>query len=152
MDFEARLAELNLSIPSPPAPGGLYVPAVRTGNLLYLAGVICVADGQMTHTGKVGETQTVEAGQDAARVCALNALASIHGELGSLNAVQRFVFTSGYVNAVAGFADSPLVINGASQLFLDVFGEAGRHARAAVAVAGLPKDSTVEIQCVVEVA
>ncbi|MGF1483888.1 MAG: RidA family protein [Opitutales bacterium] len=151
MDYEAKLAELGLTLPPPPAPGGLYVPCVRTGNLLYLAGVICVCDGAMTHVGKVGETQTVETGQAAARVCALNAMAAIKAELGNFNQLMRFVYTSGYVNAVAGFADSPLVINGASQLFLDVFGEAGRHARAAVAVAGLPKDSTVEIQCVVEV-
>jgi len=151
MNPEQKLASLGLSLPSAPAPVASYVPTVRTGNLLYCAGTICMVDGQMTHTGQVGKTQTLASGAEAAQVCALNALANIKAALGSLDAVERIVFVSGFVNAVDGFEYSPTVINGASDLFVSVFGEAGKHARAAVAVNGLPKGSTVEIQVVVEV-
>lgn len=150
MSAESRLKELGLELPRPPPAGGNYLPAVQVGKLLYLAGVICTRDGQMTHTGAVGRDHTIETGAEGARVCALNVLANLRAAAGSLDAVKRFVTVTGYVNAVAGFADSPLVVNGASDLFVQVFGDAGRHARAAVAVAGLPKDSTVEIQAVVE--
>jgi enamine deaminase RidA (YjgF/YER057c/UK114 family) len=105
----------------------------------------------MTHTGQVGREQTVETGYKAAEICALNTLANIKAALGSLDRVSRIVFVSGYVNAVDRFSDSPAVINGASELFLKVFGEAGKHARAAVAVNGLPRGSTAEVQVVVEV-
>jgi len=151
MNPEQKLASLGLSLPSAPAPVASYVPTVRTGNLLYCAGTICMVDGQMTHTGQVGKTQTVASGAEAAQICALNTLANIKAALGSLDQVARIVFVSGFVNAVDGFEDSPAVINGASDLFVAVFGEAGKHARAAVAVNGLPKGSTVEIQVVVEV-
>ncbi|MDB6168681.1 MAG: Endoribonuclease [Verrucomicrobia bacterium] len=150
MNPEAKLAELGLTLPNPPAAAGSYVPTVRTGNLLYCAGTICMVAGQMTHTGQVGGEQTVQTANKAAEVCALNTLANIKAAVGSLDQVARVVFVSGFVNAVNGFADSPAVINGASDLFLKVFGEAGKHARAAVAVNGLPKGSTTEIQVVVE--
>jgi len=150
MTSEARLAELGLQLPPPPAAAGSYVPTVRTGNLLFCAGTICLINGQMTHTGQVGREQTVETAYRAAEVCALNALANIKAAAGSLDRVARVVFVSGFVNAVDGFADSPAVINGASDLFVRVFGEAGKHARAAVAVNGLPRGSTTEIQVVVE--
>ena len=151
MNVEAKLAELGLTLPAPPAAAGSYVPVVRTGNLLYCAGTICALNGQMTHTGQVGREQTVQTAAESARVCALNTLANIKAAVGSLDAVKQIVFVSGFVNAVAGFADSPAVINGASDLFVQLFGEAGRHARAAVAVAGLPRNATTEIQVVVEV-
>ncbi len=151
MNHEAKLAELGISLPKPPAAAGSYVPTVQTGNLLYCAGTICMVDGKMTHTGQVGKEQTIESAQKAAEVCALNALANIKAALGSLDRVSRIVFVSGFVNAIDGFADSPAVINGASDLFVKVFGEAGRHARAAVAVNGLPRGSTTEVQIVVEV-
>lgn len=150
MSFEAKLVELGLSLPAAPAAGGNYLPAVRTGNLLYLAGTISVRDGKLTHTGQVGATQTVATAYESAKVCVLNALTNIKAAAGSLDAVKQVVYVGGYVNAVAGFADSPAVIDGASDLLVAVFGEAGKHARAAVAVAGLPKDSTVEIQIIVE--
>jgi len=150
MNPEAKLAELGLTLPNPPAAAGSYVPTVRTGNLLYCAGTICMVAGQMTHTGQVGKEQTVQTGAKAAEVCALNTLANIKAAVGSLDKVARIVFVSGFVNAVDGFADSPAVINGASDLFLKVFGDAGKHARAAVAVNGLPKGSTAEVQVVVE--
>ncbi len=150
MNPEARLAELGLQLPSPPAAAGNYVATVRTGNLLFCAGTICLVNGQMTHTGQVGREQTVETAYRAAEICAVNALANIKAATGSLDRVARIVFVSGFVNAVDGFADSPAVINGASDLLVRVFGEAGKHARAAVAVNGLPRNSTTEIQMVVE--
>jgi enamine deaminase RidA (YjgF/YER057c/UK114 family) len=109
-------------------------------------------DGKLTHAGQVGREQTVQTGAKAAEMCALNTLANLKAALGSLDRVTRVVFVSGYVNAVDGFTESPAVINGASDLFLKVFGEAGRHARAAVAVNGLPRGATAEIQAVIEVA
>ncbi len=150
MNPEAKIAELGLTLPTPPASAGSYVPTVRTGNLLYCAGTICMVDGKMTHTGQVGREHTVESGAKAAEVCALNTLANIKAAVGSLDQVARVVMINGFVNAVDGFEDSPAVINGASNLFLAVFGEAGKHARAAVATNGLPKGTTAEIQVVVE--
>ncbi|HEY0946919.1 MAG TPA: RidA family protein [Opitutaceae bacterium] len=150
MNPEAKLAELGLKLPAAPAAGGNYLPTVRTGNLLYCAGTICALEGQMTHTGQVGKEQTVQTGYESAKVCALNALANIKAAAGSLEQVAKFVYVGGYVNAISGFADSPAVINGASDLFVALFGDAGKHARAAVAVAGLPKNSTTEVQVVVE--
>lgn len=150
MNYEANLASLGLKLPPPPAAAGSYVPTVRTGNLLYCAGTICMVEGQMTHTGQVGKEQTIDNAKKAAEICALNTLANIKAAVGSLDKVSRIVFVSGFVNAVDGFADSPAVINGASDLFVKVFGEAGKHARAAVAVNGLPRGSTAEVQVVVE--
>jgi enamine deaminase RidA (YjgF/YER057c/UK114 family) len=150
MSHEAKLSALGITVPQPPPAGGNYLPFVQVGNLLYLAGVICSQEGKMTHTGQVGRDHTVETAAAGAKVCALNILANIRAATGSLDRVKRFVTLAGYVNAVSGFADSPLVINGASDFLVQVFGDAGRHARAAVAVAGLPKNSTVEIQAIVE--
>ena len=151
MNPETRIAELGLVLPQPPAAAGSYVPSVRTGNLLYCAGTLPMADGKLTHTGQVGKEQTVQTGAKAAEACALNTLANVKAALGSLDRVARIVFVSGFVNAVDGFAESPAVINGASDLFLNVFGDAGRHARAAVAVNGLPRGATAEIHAVVEI-
>ncbi|MFA5264514.1 MAG: RidA family protein [Opitutaceae bacterium] len=151
MSPEQKLAEIGLSLPTPPAAAGSYVATVRTGKLLYCAGTIAAINGQMTHVGQVGKEQTVVTGAKAAEVCALNTLANIKAALGSLDRVSRIVFVSGFVNAVDGFTDSPAVINGASDLFVKAFGEAGKHARAAVAVNGLPKGSTTEVQVVAEI-
>lgn len=148
--IEKNLSEQGLTLPPAPVPGGNYLPYRISGNTLYLAGVIAIENGEMTHTGQVGDQQTIDSGYDAARVCALNVLAGIKAALGSLDRVTQILYVGGYVNAVAGFPDSPKVINGASDLFGEVFGDAGKHARAAVAVAGLPNDSTVEIQTIVE--
>jgi len=149
---DERIASLGMVLPEPPPAAGSYVPTVRTGKLLVCAGTICMREGSMTHVGAVGREQTVETAKEAAEVCALNALANIRVALGSLNRVARVVLVQGFVNAADGFTDSPAVINGASELFLKVFGDAGRHARTAVAVNGLPKGSTVEIQVTVEIA
>lgn len=150
MNPEAKLVELGLTLPNPPAAAGSYVPTVRTGNLLFCAGTVCMVDGKMTHTGQVGKEHTVASGAKAAEVCALNTLANIKAAVGSLDQVARIVMVNGFVNAVDNFTESPAVINGASDLFLKVFGEAGKHARAAVATNGLPKGTTVEIQVIVE--
>jgi enamine deaminase RidA (YjgF/YER057c/UK114 family) len=147
--IEEKLQQMGYTLPDPPAPGGNYLPWRISGNQLFLAGVIAVRDSEMTHTGQVGDTQTVESGYEAARVCALNVLAAIKGALGSLDRVEAFLYMGGYVNAVAGFDQSPQVINGASDFFVELFGDKGKHARAAVAVAGLPKNSTVELQTIV---
>jgi enamine deaminase RidA (YjgF/YER057c/UK114 family) len=152
MTPEQKLAELGLKLPAVPAAGGNYLPVVRTGNLLYCAGTLPVRDGQVTHAGKVGGEQTVQTGYESARIAVLNTLANIKAAAGSLEKVRRIVMVNGFVNGVAGFADSPAVINGASDLLVAVFGDAGKHARAAVAVAGLPFGATTEVQLVVEVA
>ena len=145
-DVEQRIEKLGLKLPIASVPAANYVPFKVNGKTLILSGVICILDGNMTHVGQVGAGQTVESGYAGARVCALNTLASAKLALGSLERVSEILFLSGYVTAVAGFDKSPQVINGASDLFVEIFGERGKHARAAVAVAGLPRNSTVEIQ------
>lgn len=147
--IESKLLEIGLALPPPAAPVGSYVPFRIHGDTLYLSGVLNVRDGAVTHAGQVGGDQTVEAGYAAAQVCALNALAAIKAALGRLDRVREFLLVSGFVNGVAGFDQSPQVINGASDLFVKLYGEAGRHARAAVAVAGLPRNAAVEIQVIV---
>lgn len=148
MKPEQKLSELGLSLPSAPAPAGNYVAALKVGNLLYVSGAICLVDGAMTHTGKVGAERDIAYGQAAAKVCALNLLAVAKAHLGDLDQIEQVVQLNGFVNGVPGFADSPAVINGASDLMVAVLGERGRHTRAAVAVTGLPKDTTVEIQAI----
>lgn len=151
MDIEKKLNELGFSLPTPPPAAGNYLPYVQTKNLIHLSGTLCMINGKMTHTGKVGKEHTIESAYNAAQICALNTLANIKQALGGFYLIKQIVFVNGYVNAIEGFAESPAVINGASDLFLKLFGDAGKHARAAIAVTGLPKDSTVEIQCIVEV-
>ena len=151
MNINKRLAELGIELPSAPSPAGNYLPCVQVDKLLYLSGAICLVNGEMTHTGKIGETRDISYGQEAARVCALNLLAMAKSHIGDLEKVSRVVQLNGFVNGVSGFTESPAVINGASDLIVDIMGERGRHTRAAVAVTGLPKDTTVEIQAVFEV-
>ena len=151
MNIDKRLAELGIELPSAPSPAGNYVPCVQVNKLLYLSGAICLVNGEMTHTGKIGETRDISYGQEAARVCALNLLAMAKSHIGDLEKVSRVVQLNGFVNGVPGFTESPAVINGASDLIVDIMGERGRHTRAAVAVIGLPKNTTVEIQAVFEV-
>ena len=150
MSIESRLAELGYTLPKGPAPGGNYVPAKAVGNLLYLSGAISSDAGGIL-TGTVGADRTVAEGYAAARACALNQLAVLQQALGSLEKVRQVVSVNGYVNAVAGFADSPAVINGASDLLVAVFGDPGRHVRAAVGVNALPRNALVELQMVVEI-
>jgi enamine deaminase RidA (YjgF/YER057c/UK114 family) len=147
---ESALLELGLTLPTLPAPGGNYVSAKRVGAIVYLAGAISTGpDGVLT--GTAGLNRTVEEGYAAARACALTQLAVMRGELGSLNTVAEILTVNGYVNAAQGFPDSPAVINGASDLLVSIFGEAGRHVRAAVGVAALPRNALVELQMTVRV-
>lgn len=150
MGAEARLQELGLMLPPPPAAGGNYVSAKTLGNIVFLAGVIS-ADASGIICGTVGLDRTVEQAYSAARWCALTQLAVLKRHLGSLDAVRSVISVNGYVNAVAGFEDSPRVINGASDLLMEVFGEAGRHVRAALGVSALPRHALVELQMSVEV-
>ena len=147
--IETKLRGLGLELPTAPTPGGSYVPHRISGNTLILSGVICVRDGIVTHTGQVGRDQTVPTACAAAELCALNLLAAIKASLGRLDRVEEFLYIGGYVNAVAGFDQSPQVINGASDLFVKLYGDAGKHARTAVAVAGLPRNATVEVQATI---
>jgi enamine deaminase RidA (YjgF/YER057c/UK114 family) len=147
---ETRLRELGIQLPELPAAGGNYVPAKTMGRIVYLSGVISMDDGKVI-TGTVGGDCTVEDGYAAARACALMQLAVLQNHLGSLDDVLSVISVNGYVNAVAGFQDSPKVINGTSDLLVQVFGEAGRHVRAAIGVSALPKNALVEVQMTVEV-
>jgi enamine deaminase RidA (YjgF/YER057c/UK114 family) len=150
MTREEKLAELGLTLPAPPAPGGNYLSAKRVGALMYLAGVISTnASGVMT--GTVALDRSVADGYSAARACALTQLAVLKRELGSLEAVAEVISVNGYVNSMAGFEESPAVINGASDLLVQVFGEAGKHVRAAVGVSALPRNAIVEVQMIVRV-
>jgi enamine deaminase RidA (YjgF/YER057c/UK114 family) len=148
--IEARLKELGIVLPSLPQPGGNYLPARTVGPIVYLAGVISIKDGEII-TGTVGDGRTIEEGYAAARACAISQLAVLASHIGSLDRVKNIVTVNGYVNAVAGFPDSPKVINGASDLFVEIFGDTGRHVRAAIGVSALPRNALVELQMTVEV-
>ncbi len=147
-DIEARLKELGLELPAAPVPVANYVPALQAGNLLFISGQIAKsADGTLV-TGSVGTDLTVEEGQKAARLCALNILAQAKAALGSLDRIQQILRLTGFVNSAAGFADHPKVINGASDLMVEVLGEKGRHTRAAVGASGLPANTAVEVDAI----
>ena len=147
---EENLAALGLTLPAPPSPGGNYVSAKRAGDVLYLSGVISTGPNGII-TGLAGADRSVEDGYAAAQACALTQLAVLKRELGSLERVAEVLTLNGYVNAAAGFHDAPAVINGASDLLVKVFGEAGRHVRAAIGVSALPRNSLVEVQMTVRV-
>lgn len=150
MDPLDALQQLGLALPAPPEPGGNYTSAKTVGRVVYLSGVISqTSDGILT--GTVGLERSIEEGYAAARACALLQLAVLHRHLGNLDKVRGIIAVNGYVNSVAGFADSPKVINGASDLLISVFGEHGRHVRAAIGVSGLPRHAMVELQMTVEV-
>ena len=148
---EERIAELGLTLPSDSPPLAAYVPAVRTGDLVFTAGQLPRRDGELVATGKVGAEVTSEVAAEAAAACALNALAAIRGEVGDLSAVRRVVKVVVFVASAPGFTGQPGVANGASELLGKVFGDVGVHARSAVGVAVLPLDVPVEVELVVEV-
>ena len=148
---EEKLASLGIKLPVPPAPAGSYVPVVVTGNLAFVAGQIPTEGGQVKFRGKIGRDLTIEAGQQAARLCTINALAQLKSALGSLDRVKRFVKITGFVNCDSSFTDQPEVINCASDLLVQVFKDNGKHARAAVGVSSLPLDSAVEIEFIAEI-
>jgi enamine deaminase RidA (YjgF/YER057c/UK114 family) len=150
----ARLAELGIELPAVVPPVAAYVPAVRHGDLVHTSGQLPMVDGALTVTGKVGDTAgavTPEQAKDAARTCALNALAAVAAEVGDLDQVVRVVKVTGFVASEPSFTGQPGVINGASELLGEIFGDAGRHARSAVGVAALPLDAPVEVEIVVAV-
>ncbi len=149
---EEVLAGLGLAVPAVAVPAGDYVPAVRTGALVFTAGQIPVVDGQVAATGKVGAEVSPERAAELARVCVLNGLAAVKAEVGDLARVRRVVKVVGFVASAPGFTGQPGVVDGASELLGQVFGPAGVHARSAVGVAVLPKDVPVEVELVVEVA
>lgn len=146
-----RLRELGYKLPEVPSPAGSYVPASRSGALVFTAGQVPFRDGELPWKGKVGDAVSLEDAKKAARVCALNALAAAAAEAGGLDSLARIVRVTGYVASAPGFNRQPEVLNGASDLLGEVFGEAGRHARSAVGVAELPLDAPVEVEIVAEV-
>lgn len=148
---EARLQNLGLEIPAVAAPVAAYVPAVHSGGHIYTSGQLPVQNGQPIHTGKVGAEVTLEQAQAAARQCTLNALAAIRAITGDLSAITRIVKVTGFVASAPGFTAQAQVINGASELLGEVFGDVGVHARSAVGVAVLPLDVPVELEMIVEV-
>ncbi len=151
--IDARLKELGITLPASVPPAANYVPWVRTGNLVFVAGQIPVQDGRDLNSGKLGAGVSVEQGQAAARLCAINILSQVKAALeGDLDRVRRCVRLTGFVNSAPDFGDQPRVVNAASDLMVDVFGEAGRHTRAAVGCAALPRNVSVEVDAIFEVA
>ncbi len=149
-DVRAKLAELGLTLPVAALPIAAYVPAVRTGNIVFTAGQLPLVDGAMAQTGKTGGDVSVERAKELAQICALNALAAVE-LVADINKIVKVVRVVGYVNGAAGFVNHPAVVNGASELFVHIWGDAGKHARSAIGVAELPLNSPVEIELTVEI-
>jgi enamine deaminase RidA (YjgF/YER057c/UK114 family) len=150
MSIQAKLAELGLSLPQAALPVAAYVPAVRTGNLVFTAGQLPLVDGKIPFVGKVGSDVTPEQAKDMAQVCALNALAAI-SLVADIDQIEKIVRVGGFVNGIPGFVAIPAVINGASELLIKLFGEVnGKHARTAIGVAELPLNAPVEVEMVVQ--
>ena len=150
MSIQAKLAELGLTLPQAAAPVAAYVPAVRTGNLVFTAGQLPLVDGKIPFVGKVGSDVTPEQAKDMAQVCALNALAAI-SLVADIDQIEKIVRVGGFVNGIPGFVAIPAVINGASELLIKLFGEVnGKHARTAIGVAELPLNAPVEVEMVVQ--
>jgi enamine deaminase RidA (YjgF/YER057c/UK114 family) len=151
MNIEDKLRQMGVTLPEPPKPVASYVPCARSGNLVFVSGQIARESGVLRYSGKVGAERNWEEGYQAARLCALNALSALKQELGTLDRIRRVVKLTGYVASASGFTDQPKVVDGASKLIVELFGEQGQHARAAVGVSELPLGSTVELEVVVEV-
>lgn len=151
MTVEEKLSALGLSLPKTPAPAGAYLRARQTGNLLFVAGQLPLAEGTVKYKGKVGSEIDLEQGYEAAKLCALNVLSVVKAELGSLDRIAQLVRVTGFVCSAEGFTDQAKVINGASELFNDVLGESGGHARLAIGVSSLPLGAAVELELIAEV-
>jgi enamine deaminase RidA (YjgF/YER057c/UK114 family) len=149
--FLARLKKLGIDLPDPPTPSANYIPAKIVGNLVYVSGQIPLQDGREAFVGKVGADISVQQAQEAARICAINILAQLNKAVGGLDRVRSVVRLGGFVNAIETFSDHPTVINGASDLMVAVFGDSGRHARAAVGTSSLPRNSAVEVEGIFEI-
>ena len=148
--IEEKLKELGIEIPTPPNPAGSYIPVVTTGNLAFVSGQIPMKEGKVVFEGKVPENQSVDSARDAAKICIINGLSQLKANLGSLDKITKFVRISGFVNSNSNFTEQPKVINAASDLLVEVFGDIAKHSRIAVGVASLPLNSTVEIDMIVE--
>ena len=151
MNIEKRLAELGITLPDSSPPKAMYIPVKQTGNLLFVAGQIPVKDGVMLHPGHVGEEVTLEQAQEAAAQCIVNMLSALRVYLGDLDKVKNVIKVQAFVSSKTSFNQQHIVVNAASQLLYDVFGEAGRHARTAVGVNQLPMDAPVEIEAIIEI-
>jgi enamine deaminase RidA (YjgF/YER057c/UK114 family) len=149
---EQTLAKLGITLPTPAAPIANYVPFTRSGNLLIVSGQICYGDGKLVAKGQLGAGVSVEDGQKAARACAINLLAQVKAAIGELDQIKRVLRLGGFINSAPGFTDGPKVMNGASDLMVEVFGDKGRHARTTVGVSALPADAAVEVEGLFEVA
>ncbi|HUO87825.1 MAG TPA: RidA family protein [Rhizomicrobium sp.] len=153
MRIETRLKELNITLPTPPAPVASYVPYVVSGNQVFISGQVTVSPDGLKYVGTVGKDLTLEEGKAAARLCAINVIAQAKAACGgNLDRVKRVVKLTVFVNAIPGYAQHPEVANGASDLFVEVFGDAGRHARAAVGAGSLPRNVATEVEAVIEIA
>ena len=148
--IEDKLRELSIDLPTPPNPAGSYIPVVTTGNLAFVSGQIPMKEGKVVFEGKVPNEQSLDAARDAAKICIINGLARLKANLGSLDKITKFVRISGFVNSNPEFTEQPKVINAASDLLVEIFGDMAKHSRIAVGVASLPLNSTVEIDMVVE--
>jgi enamine deaminase RidA (YjgF/YER057c/UK114 family) len=149
---EKKLTNLGITLPTPASPIANYVPFVRTGNLLLISGQLCFgADGKLVAKGQLGGGVSIEEGQKAGRACAVNLLAQLRAALGDLDKVRRVVRLGGFINSTPGFTDGPKVMNGASDLMVEVFADKGRHARTTVGVAALPADAAIEVEGLFEV-
>ena len=149
--IEEKLKLLKIILPIPPKPIGSYVPVAIIGKTAYVSGQIPIRDGILKYKGKVPKEQSVEESQEAAKLCIINGLAQLKSQLGNLDRITRIIKISGYVNSAPDFKDQPLILNAASDLLYEIFGESGRHSRLAVGVNSLPLDSTVELDMIVEI-
>ena len=150
--IEKKLSDLGITLPTPAAPIANYVAAVRSGNLITVSGQLCFGDeGKLVATGQLGGTVSMEDGQKAARACAINLIAQLKAAVGDLDKVVRVVRLGGFINSAPGYADGPKVMNGASDLMVEVFGDKGRHARSTVGVSALPANAAVEVEGLFEV-
>ncbi|MBA4790189.1 MAG: RidA family protein [Pseudomonadota bacterium] len=152
MSIDQKLTDLGIALPTPKPPIANYVPVVRTGNLLFVSGQVSVDSAGTVTSGKLGAGMSIEDGRAAARLCAINVIAQLKAATGDLEKVVRVVKVVGFVNSSLDFTDQPAVINGCSDLLVEVFGDKGRHARSAVGVASLPFNAAVEVEAIVEIA
>ena len=148
--IEERLKELAIEITTPPSPAGSYIPVVTTGNLAFVSGQIPMKEGKVVFEGKVPNVQSLDSAREAAKICIINALAQLKANLGSLDKITKIVRISGFVNSAPDFVEQPKVINAASDLLVEIFGDIAKHSRIAVGVSSLPLNSTVEIDMIVE--
>ncbi|HJT10444.1 MAG TPA: RidA family protein [Candidatus Nitrosotalea sp.] len=149
--IEEKIISLNISLPVPPKPAGSYIPVTRTGNLVFVSGQIPIRDGKVEFKGKVPTDVSIDTAQQAAKLCIINVLAQLKAEIGNLDKVSKIIRVSGFVNSASDFYEQPKIINAASDLLFEIFGDKGKHSRVAVGVASLPLNSTVEIDMIAEV-